>query len=211
VLVRYIDVPQADLVPGTTYEGGPSLSDEALYRLLGTANMGGIRSKNASTGATAFLALFSTFEEIEWPDKIDEDTGEVTYFGDNRSEGDELHSHPGNRILARLFSQKIEDHWSRSKFPPIFIFSKAKVSVPRSASFHGLAVPSTNLAPSDRCVAKYFGSGDVKFLNYVVTLTVLKDAVASRAWIDDLLEGRDSSQNVPDAFINWRQTGTASR
>ena len=74
--------------------------------------MGGFRAKCKSCGtvsaleSTAFVILVTTFDEPEWPDTYDEETGVFTYYGDKRSPGD-LHDTPlrGNLLLSETFDK----------------------------------------------------------------------------------------------------------
>ena len=78
----------ADLVVGAVYRGGEghTVENEPLHRLLGVGNVGGFR-RVGPWEAPHFVVLYSSLENQDWPDSIDEATGVLTYYGDNRKAG----------------------------------------------------------------------------------------------------------------------------
>lgn len=121
-LVQKKDVRDSDLWMSAVYEGGPSLSDEPIHLILGTQNMKGIRPKRQVDGKTAFIALHSTADEIEWPDSMDHSTGIYTYYGDNRTVGNGLLSSDGNKAIERIFSSDFDTKEGRLTIPPFLFF-----------------------------------------------------------------------------------------
>jgi len=76
------------------YEGTSRLASDPISRLLpGCGNMGGFRMAGKGQDKQ-FVALFTTGQEKDWPDLIDLNAGQFTYYGDNRTPGHELHSTP---------------------------------------------------------------------------------------------------------------------
>src|SRR5687767_1149940 len=91
------ELANADLLVDAVYRGGVtgSAADDPLARLLPVGNQGGFRfyGKRAMPGCR-LIVLFSTFAEPDWPDGLDVETGQFTYYGDNRRPGHELHDTP---------------------------------------------------------------------------------------------------------------------
>jgi Restriction endonuclease AspBHI N-terminal len=92
-VIAFEDLGSTDLIVDAIYDGKDnSLASDPISRLLpGCGNMGGFRL--AGTGQDKqFVALFTTGLEKDWPDRIDLNTGQFTYYGDNRTPGHELHT-----------------------------------------------------------------------------------------------------------------------
>lgn len=206
-LVQKIDVRESDLWMNAVYEGGPSLADEPIHLILGTQNMKGIRPKRRVDGKTAFIALHSTADEIEWPDLLDQSTGIYTYYGDNRTVGNGLFSSDGNKAIERIFSSDFDTQEGRLTIPPFFIFSAVDGFAARSVQFKGLAVPGCSGPQEDWCVSKFFRSTTGKFHNFQFKLTILAERSISKKWINDLINGEITSPNCPDWYQEWIEFG----
>lgn len=101
---HFDELGRAPLIIDAIYEGGSekNVKDDPISRLLpGTGNLGGFRvASQAKLGCTyfqrrkcpAYVVLYTSKEEIEWPDYLDHTTGQFTYYGDNREPGHELPS-----------------------------------------------------------------------------------------------------------------------
>src|ERR1700741_3347275 len=103
-VIEFESLCTADLIVDAIYEGQSQLASDPVSRLLpGCGNMGGFRLSGKGQDKQ-FVALFTTGQEKDWPDRIDLNTGQFTYYGDNRTPG-ELHKTPlgGNRVLKRVF------------------------------------------------------------------------------------------------------------
>ena len=200
-------VKSSDLIIGSIYEGGPTISSEPISTLLGVGNMGGIRPK-VNLGATSFVALLSTNSETEWPDGFDGSNGSYTYFGDNRSSGRGLLEPHGNKAFHRVFEADFSTQEARLQTPPFFIFSIATGHPGRSVKFEGLGVPGDSSNEEDWCVAKFFKDKDnKKFLNFQIRLTILADHQITATWIADLAAGEVLTPNCPAWYANWINTG----
>jgi hypothetical protein len=105
-LIEFESLSNADLIVDAIYEGKDSqLASDPISRLLpGCGNMGGFRLAGKGQDKL-FVALFTTGQEKDWPDRIDLNTRQFTSYGDNRTPGHELHDTPlgGNRVLRRVF------------------------------------------------------------------------------------------------------------
>ncbi|MEU4594841.1 hypothetical protein [Micromonospora aurantiaca (nom. illeg.)] len=130
-LIRFDRLAQADLVLDAEYEGGTTgtAADDPLQRLLPVGNQGGFRYKGSVTrGDVRLVVLYTSGENPDWPDVLDEKSGLFTYYGDNRSPGGRLHVTPcsGNIILRDAFAAMHGDQNSHAR-------SHRSCSLPRPA------------------------------------------------------------------------------
>lgn len=208
MIVSNNNLGTSNLIVGAMYEGGPTISHEPLHHLVGTGNMGGIRTRNSKSGKTAFVAPLTTSEVKDWPDKIDLETGVVTYFGDNKSPELDALDRPGNRALRALFSRDLSTREGRAMCPPVFMFSSPDGHVARTVRFEGLLVPGSRGNSADWCVARQFPlKGGGMFENYVFKFTLLADGLITRAWLTDLVHDHPETHNSPHWWQEWRNTG----
>ena len=113
---------EVDLVIDEIYEGGNkgNLSDEVLTKLMsGTKFLEVLDLKNRIKfkKIKAYIVLYTSNEDIDWPDTLEQETGKFKYYGDNKSPGQKVDSKKGNLILESIFNEK-----NRNKIPPVFIF-----------------------------------------------------------------------------------------
>ena len=90
--IEFENLPEADLIVDCIYKGGktPNISAEPFHKLIpGCENSGGFRKKlrEDGSGKYAYIVLYTSMEELEWPDFLDEETGIFRYYGDNREPG----------------------------------------------------------------------------------------------------------------------------
>ena len=109
--IQFEDLDKSDFFIDCVYKGGkaPNMSSEPFHKLiLGCENAGGFRKKlrEDGSGKYAYIVLYTSMEELEWPDYLDEETGIFRYYGDNREPGRELTDtkKKGNKILEMAFS-----------------------------------------------------------------------------------------------------------
>ncbi|SDO98657.1 Restriction endonuclease [Lutimaribacter pacificus] len=212
-VVSFKDLPTTDLLVDAVYEGAPGgqLSGEALSKVLpGTGNLGGFRASGRGDDKK-FVVLYTSGEDQDWPDKLDNSTGQFVYFGDNKTPGHELHDtdRGGNRILRRAFDLLHATPANRALIPPFFIFQKYPTAVSaRSVQFKGLAVPGfTGLPATSDLVAVWKTTKGQRFQNYQATFTVLDTEIISRAWLNDLAAGNSFTANAPAAWADWVSNG----
>lgn len=212
-VVPFGKLPTTDLLIDAVYEGGPGghLSGEALSKLLpGTGNLGGFRASGRGDDKK-FVVLYTSGEDQDWPDRLDNSTGQFIYFGDNKTPGHELHDtdRGGNRILRRAFDLLHSTPPNWELIPPFFIFQKYPTAVSaRSVQFKGLAVPGfTGLPATADLVAVWKTTKGQRFQNYQATFTVLDTELISRAWLDDLAAGQSLTENAPRAWREWVERG----
>ncbi len=206
----FSELANAPLIIDAVYKGGTSgnAGDDPINKLLpGVGNQGGFRiayKKDQSCNefvnkkCPAYVVLYSSGEEPEWPDFLDNETGIYNYYGDNRSPGHDLHETPkgGNLLLKSSFSLLHGDKQQREKIPPFFIFHKTGNG--RDVQFIGLAAPGSKyVRPDYELVAVWRSKGGVRFQNYEAFFTVIDTGIEtiSREWIDALRSGDPSFQN----------------
>ena len=195
----------ADLVVDRVYLGGPQphWGADPLQHLLGVGLQGGIRAKGGLK-ATQLVALRTSGTDPDWPDVLDLSTGTVTYYGDNRQPGADLHRTPrnGNVILRKTFDLAHGDAEARRSAPPYFFFEKAGPG--REVIFRGVLAPGApDLTADEDLVAVWRSQAGKRFQNYRAKFTVLDIAVASRAWINDISAGNPLSASCPGPWRRW--------
>lgn len=92
--VDFVWLPRADLTVEQTYLGGGlgNAADDPLAKLLPVGNQGGFRySGSPAKDAVRLVVLYTSGQNVDWPDELDPTTGTFTYYGDNRTPGRELH------------------------------------------------------------------------------------------------------------------------
>jgi hypothetical protein len=201
-------LPTADLIVDAVYEGGTkgNTSDDPISRLLRGGNQGGFRYVGSpSRGTVKLVILYSSMDDVDWPDSLDEETGLFYYYGDNKRPGHDLHDtqRQGNLILKQVFERAHQGE--RIHVPPIFIFTKAGKG--RDVVFRGLAVPGADsISSTEDLVAVWKSYGGKRFQNYRAIFTVLDVPCISRAWIDGLLSGKPND-GAPSPWLQWIATG----
>lgn len=129
------------------------------------------------TSDYAFIVLFTTGTEIEWPDFLDRQTGIFRYYGDNRTFGRDIHDTKagGNKVLYSVFNN-IGTREGRMHIPPFLLFEKTGNR--RDVKFLGMAVPGTvSKSPDRELVAFWRTINGNRFQNYEAHLTVLDSNV----------------------------------
>lgn len=208
--VLFEKLTSSDLRVDEMYVGGRNgnSSDDPLPRLLKVDNQGGFRIRGKRRGDLELVALISTFDDPDWPDELDRETGIFTYFGDNKKPGRELHDtgRGGNLLLSRMFENASSGRAGREKVPPVFLFSRADSW--RDVIFLGLAVPgASDLTLNDDLVGIWRTAAGQRFQNYRARFSVLDASVIHREWITSIIERRPTTHLAPQAWQVWVQTG----
>jgi hypothetical protein len=198
---------ESDLYLDAIYLSGNAgnAGDDPINKLIPCGNMGGFRKIGQGDQPIA-VVLYSSLFDKDWPDELDVITGKFTYFGDNRSAGEDIHKTPrgGNKLLAAVFGKIHSSPPGRDIVPPFFIFTKSSENGMRAVQFCGLAVPGARGIPeTNDLVAVWKSDRQKRYANYRATFTILKTHVIKRRWIQDLLSGNKFSENCPKEWERW--------
>ena len=203
--IPFSEIASADFHVDAVYKGGTAgnIGDDPSTKMLPIGNAGGFRI-SGPTSAPRLVALFTSGDEGEWPDSIDPFTGLVRYYGDNRTPGNDLHDTKkrGNEILRRAFELRHGNEESRKQAPIFLLFSKGDTGYDKV--FRGLIVPGASSHSSDDDLVAIWRTKDgSRFQNYKATFTVLDAPTVSKAWLLDVIAGKDALLNAPDAYREW--------
>ena len=124
--VSFDNLENAELVVDCIYKGGTgtSFGAEPLHHIFPKCGVnGGFRKVNRidGTGLPAYVILYTTMSELEWPDYLDSATGIFRYYGDNRKPGRVITNTKlkGNELLEMVFGM-LNGQGSLSDIPPFF-------------------------------------------------------------------------------------------
>lgn len=201
-----------DLIIDAIYEGGRkgNVGDDPINKILPVGNQGGFRYAG-KLNSLKYIVLYTSGENLDWPDNIDLETGVFQYYGDNKNPGFELHDTKknGNLILKNLFDSLHDNLAPRKKIPPIFIFKKhPTVNSNRSVQFKGLCVPGTvDKNQLEDLVAIWKTKEGFRFQNYLAFFTILDIAKIKRKWIELLNQNYVGSKEEPIIFEKWKKKG----
>ena len=206
---KFEELKSAPLIIDAIYKGGKkgNSGDDPISKLFPKlGNMSGFRKKcrEDSPNKWAYVILYTSMAELEWPDYLDVETGIFRYYGDNRKPGNALTQtkQMGNKLLEDVF--EMLNSGDCSDIPPFFIFKKS--SEGRDVQFLGLAVPGNpNISPDKDLVAFWRTMGDKRFQNYEAYYTILdtKDDEIKKEWLNALLNNHDNSLDL--APIAWKR------
>ena len=196
----------ADLVLDRDYGGGTrkNAGDDPLAVLLPVGNQGGFRyNGSVSAQDVKLIVLYTSGADVDWPDIVDPETGDFTYYGDNKRPGRALHDtqRQGNALLRDIFAWS-HDSQERHRVPPVLLFQKS--SRGRDVTFRGLLAPgSARLSAEEELVAVWRTTQQHRFQNYRAHFTILNQADVSRDWIVDVLRGHTPSPYAPAVWTKW--------
>lgn len=213
--VQFDNLDKSDLFVDCIYKGGtaPNMSAEPFHKLIPDCeNAGGFRKRlrQDGSGKYAYIVLYTSMEELEWPDYLEEETGIFRYYGDNREPGRELTDtkKKGNLILEATFAL-LNEGTHLDDIPPFFIFKKTGKG--RDIQFLGLAAPGNpKISPDKDLVAFWRTVKGKRFQNYEAYFTVLDtgNKPILRKWIEMLIyDHANSLQYAPDAWRKFVKKG----
>lgn len=213
--IQFCDLENAELIIDCVYKGGnaKNISDEVLPRLLPKCgNSSGFRkvSRVDGSGKMAYVVLYTSMSELEWPDYLDEETGIFRYYGDNRKPGRAITDtkQGGNRLLENVFAI-LNSGCELKDIPPFLIFKKTGVG--RDVQFLGLAAPGNpKISPDRDLVAFWRTIKEKRFQNYEAHFTVLDTGKESipKKWLEMLIYDYENSlQYAPDAWKKFVMCG----
>lgn len=214
-VVSVDELARADLRVGGLYGGvSRGRSVDPISRLLKVGARGGIRGIGSATrDQVKLVALCSNGQQSVWPDHLDNETGVLTYFGDNRTAGRSLldTNLRGNVILRNAFAAAQGSEQDRERVPPFFYFEQVDERGP-VVRFCGLAVPGGPEIRSEDSLIEIthrVKKGDVQ--NYQAKFTILNEPIIYREWIDSLVAGNPAlAGGCPDSWKEWVVSGTYS-
>ena len=203
------ELSTADLTVDAVYEGGRSgnAGDDPLHPLIGVSNQGGFRYLGTRE-QPQLIVLTSSFDDPDWPDRVDRETGIATYFGDNKHPGRGLHDTPrnGNHLLRVMFDAIHQHPARRAEVPPVLLFGNAGHF--RDMIFLGLLVPgAAELSGLEDLVAVWKMTAQQRFQNYRAAFTVLDTPAVSRRWLNDIKAGKPLSAETPSPWRAWVEGG----
>lgn len=210
LVVPFEQLRSSDLQLEAVYLGGShkNVKDDPLDPLVpGVGNQGGFRYAGSPWKKTVRVSvLYTSGVEVDWPDALDPQTGEFTYYGDNRSPGHELHdtARGGNLLLRDAFdAAQSASKNDRLLVPPFLLFEKA--SPGRAVRFRGLLAPgSPTLAPDEELTAIWRSKNGLRFQNYRAKFTVLDVATIPRSWLDAVRGGAPTTiDGCPEPWRRW--------
>lgn len=216
--VKYEELTNVDLVIDCIYKGGKNgnAGDDPLHLLFPKCGaMSGFRkvSREDDKSKFAYVILYTSMNELEWPDYLDEETGIFRYYGDNRKPGREITDtkQKGNELLENIFTI-LNGKNGFEDIPPFFIFKKGDEG--RDVQFLGLAAPGNPTISPDRDLVAFWRTIDNKrFQNYEAYFTVLntKNTPISRKWLESLISNHEESlKYAPEVwkkFIKYGRNG----
>ena len=213
--VQFKDLEKAELRLECIYKGGSSknISDEVLPRLLPKCgNASGFRKVARLDDPTkmAYVVLYTSMSELEWPDYLDKETGILRYYGDNRSPGRALTNtkQGGNKLLENVFGI-LNSGVGLEDIPPFLVFKKTGTG--RDVQFLGLAAPGNpKISPDSDLVAFWRTINDNRFQNYEAYFTILNtgDEPISKEWLKSLIyDHANSIRYAPKAWIRFINRG----
>lgn len=213
--VAFENLQNAELVVDTVYKGGRinGKASEVLSKLLpGCSNSGGFRKvlRKDGSGLPAYVVLYTSMEELAWPDYLDEETGIFRYYGDNRSPGKSILDTPrkGNQLLEFVFDSMNKKDGSIKNIPPFLIFKKTGNGW--DVKFLGVAAPgNSKISPDHDLVAFWRSMNEERFQNYEAYFTVLDTSRSiSREWLNALIYDHDNSiELAPTSWRNFIEKG----
>jgi hypothetical protein len=208
--VSYYEIELNKLVIDCTYEDsreqGSPLAGQPLQKIFpGIGNMGGIRTVGRKPDWRLYV-LTSTQREPDWPDVLDEASGVLTYWGDNRTPGRELHNASGNVMFREIFDRALGMNKAREMVPPGFYFTPGERG--RDVVFRGLVVPRTIQSDNtEDLIAVWRSTSGQRFQNYRAKFSVINASEIDLNWISSILNGSENSDLAPAAWREWIQKG----
>jgi len=184
--------PLSKLIPGCPNEGG--------FRAIGARTI----EVNDKGKRCTVLVLSSSGADPDWPDRLDAESGDYVYYGDNKNGGRDIHgtTKGGNRLLSQMFTSE-----ARTALPPTLVFEKTGVG--RDTRFLGLAVPTT--PESDGLLAIWRQTNGVRFQNYKARFRIVDCSQIPLAWIRELIAGdaNAAATLAPKQWTKWVKSGNA--
>lgn len=213
--ISFEELEGADLIVDCIYEGGNknNLSSEPLTKLFPSLGSGGgfrkVKRKD-NPRKFAYVVLYTSMEELEWPDFLDVETGIFRYYGDNQKPGQILTDtkFKGNKLLEDVFDS-LNSGESLEDIPPFFVFKKTGNGYDRQ--FLGLAAPGNpDISSDEDLVAFWRSKNGERFQNYRAYFTILDTGKKPipHEWLVSLIENHENNlQHAPDVWKEFVKKG----
>lgn len=211
-IIPFEMLPDSDLIIDAVYEGGNrgNAGDDPLSKLMKVGNSGGFRAARDSEKNIAYINIYTSGEDVNWPDYINKELGVVRYYGDNKKAGNSLRQTKanGNKYLERLFDCSDEFDW---KNMPVFAFKKYPTRKSnRSIQFVGLLVPNVVGVRQDELLKAIWRTDNEgnRFQNYEANFSILDTGMnpIKREWIDALLTGASNQDEfAPPVWLEYKK------
>lgn len=207
--VAFEKLGTSNLVVDAVYKGGKvsGKGAEVLSKLMpGCSNSGGFRKvmRKDGSGLPAYVVLYTSMQELAWPDYLDEETGVFRYYGDNRSPGKTILDTPrkGNQLLEFVFECLNGKDGAIENIPPFFVFKKTGRGW--DVQFLGLAAPGNpHISPDKDLVAFWRTMNENRFQNYEAYFTILQtSSPISKEWLHALVYEHEKSFEL--APYSWK-------
>lgn len=203
-------VSESNLIIDAIYksQNHNNASGDVLTKIFNVGVNGGFRKSGKKPNRINYMVLSTSNENENWIDTIDNSTGYVEYFGDNKKPGNDLHntSNGGNMFLKSIFNSLHSG--KREEIPPIFLFQKA---FKRDIRFKGLIVPGQEGIHED-LVAVWKSEKGNRYQNYKAKFSILDEAEISKEWIKSLENGEPYiNKYTPENWRKWVEDGVCNR
>ena len=212
--ISFENLSESDLYVDCVYKGGNkgNAGDDPLHLLMECDVSGGFRKRRREDNPDklAYVILYTSMTELEWPDYLDEETGIFRYYGDNRTPGKALTDtkRKGNRILENVFTI-LNSKNDLDEIPPFFIFKKTGHG--RDVKFLGLAAPGNpSVSPDNDLVAFWRTLKGDRFQNYEAYFTILDTGAKPipHEWLNELITyHKKAMENAPSVWKKFIQEG----
>lgn len=209
-IIAYKDLWNCDLFIDAIYEGGVAgnAGDDPISKMLKCGNQGGFRYKgNYEKFDFPYVIMYSGFDDYDWPDSIDFQTGILTYYGDNKKPGHQILDTPkkGNLILEKSFNLLHTGSFKSVK--PFLVFGKGVKG--RDVIFRGLAIPGgLGLTSMDDLQSIWKFKDNHRFQNYKALFTILDVPVVTREFLvqleNGILEGPHTPKPLSDFYSSFK-------
>lgn len=211
----FSELQDADFYIDAVYKGGTvsNISSDPFHNLFPKCgNSGGFRKvlREDGSGKLAYVVLYTSMEELEWPDYLDEETGIFRYYGDNRTPGNGILNtkFKGNELLEKVFFS-LHTNTNLEDIPPFFVFKKTGNG--RDVKFLGLAVPGNpNISQDHDLIAFWRSTGSNRFQNYEAYFTILDTGSEpiQKQWVRKLISNHDEAmRTAPGVWRSFIQKG----
>jgi hypothetical protein len=207
-IIPFEELGTCDLFVDYIYEGGKqkNAGDDPISKLLNVGVSGGFRISGKKPNYK-LVVLYTSGEEVDWPDKLDPETGQFIYYGDNRISNSDVpyYKKKGNQFLEYIFEQ-INVPNNRVNVPPIFVFQKSPTeNSSRAVKFLGLAIPGSTNDMGEQLAAIWRTQEGTRFQNYMAHFSMIYlEKAISREWINNIQSG-NPEDNAPREWLIWEK------